>query len=126
MSEVRHYTQTGRFYLGLEERQQQVVLITPVGTVSTIWDEGEAPYSDDMLPSEVSQILRARIKSFWIRTSRDEDYKKLDAIDANANEFDRMFMTTRATHLEGKAEQLLKEAKRLRYAVEELEQEAGQ
>lgn len=126
MSEVRHYTQTGRFYLGREERQQQVVLITPAGTVSTLWDEGEAPYSDDMLPSEVSQILRARIKSYWICTSRDEDYKKLDAIDANTNEFDRMFMTSRAAHLEAKADRLLKEAKRLRYAVEELEQEAGQ
>lgn len=116
-----HYTHTARFYVGRAEKQQQVVLVTSVGSVSALWDEDEAPYDESMTPREVSQILRERINSYWVMTDRADRLAKLDAIDAAANQIDREWMLDRADRLEGSAQKLLKQAARLRAEAEELE-----
>lgn len=126
MNAPRHYEQTGHFYFGRAEKQQQVVLFTDAGTVSAIWDEGEAPYDDSMLPSEVSQILRERIKSFWIMTNREETLAKLDAIDARSKEFDRDFLLARSKRLQEQAAKISQQAARLRDEAAYLEQEMAE
>jgi hypothetical protein len=109
-STVRHYTTTGRFNLLSDSNQQQVVLITPAGTVSTLWPDGEAPYDADMLPSEVSQNIRARVMSYLYSSGRPETLAKLDAIDARADEFDREFALYRADFLDNEARKIQEKA----------------
>ena len=123
MTAPHHFTNTGRFYITSNEKQQQVVLKTSAGVVSAIWDEGEAPYDKDMLPSEVSGIIRTRIKSFWIMSDREDRLKKLDAIDARAKEFDRDFLLDRAIKLQEQAAKAWKQAMRLLDDVSDLETE---
>lgn len=116
-----HYTTTGRFNLCSNEREQQVVLCTEFGNVSETWPEGEAPYDYDMRPSEVAEIIRERVKSYWISTSRQEQIKKLDSIQANADRIDAEWMVNRADQLEAEAARLMSRAKALRESVSDME-----
>lgn len=110
---VWHYKTTGRFNLCSNEQQDQVVLRTPVGNVSETWDLDESGYDEDMLPSEVSALIRERVKSYWISTSRERNLATLDAIDAVANELDIAFMRKRAADKQAQAARLWKEARGL-------------
>lgn len=116
-----HYTTTGRFNLCSNEKQQQVTLRTEFGNVSETWPEGEAPYSEDMLPTEVAELIRGRVKSYWISTAREEQLKTLDAIRANGDRIDAEWMLVRADYFDGEAELLMKQAKELRKHAAALE-----
>lgn len=124
MSKTTHYTTTGRFNILGNERDQQVVLCTPYGTVSALWPEDEAPYDAGMSPTEVSAILRDRIKSYLYISSRDETLAKLDEIDRHGDELDCDWMLARAERLEQQADDLIKQAKRLRFNAEQIADDA--
>lgn len=118
---ARHFTTTARFNLLGNEKQTQVVMYTTCGTVSELWPEGEAPYSEDMRPTEVAQIIRERAKHYLYKSSLPELLAKLDAIDANGSAIDRAWLLARAESLEKRAEKLIRESVALRDEASALE-----
>ena len=109
---VHHYTNTGRFYLGRADQQQQVVLVTPWGSVSQLWDEGEAPYDADMDAGEVLDIIAERLESYWINTSRNEDRAKIARIREHIDEANRLWHEGRARVLQAEIARLSAQARR--------------
>lgn len=112
MATVHHYTTSGRFYLGRNDKQQQVVLVTPYGTVSQLWDDGEAGYDEDMDAEEVLNLLSERLESFWINTSREETRAKISAIRERMAEVNCLWHKTRAVQLQDRISRLSKQARR--------------
>lgn len=112
MSTVSHYTNTGRFNLLSDDRQQQVVLVTPYGTVSELWPEDEAGYTGDMPPDEVLHLIESRVKSYLIKTSRVETLGKIAAIRAHMAEVNVLWYRSMAIQSQKKAARAAADARR--------------
>ena len=110
---VSHYTTTGRFNLLSSEKQQQVVLHTEFGIVADTWELDSAPYDPDMTPSEVSALLRDRIKSYLYRGGAEKCLAILDQVDANAAMLDCEWLDKRASKLEAEAKWLRERIKQI-------------
>lgn len=110
---VYHGTTTGRFNLFSNEKQQQVYLYTPAGNLSELWDENEADYDSNMLPSEVVEIIEKRLKAYWINTAREEKLVRISEIKKRIGEFDRLW-------LEGRIEGAEKSLSSLRNQLQDL------
>lgn len=72
------------------QKQWCVELRTSYGRVSTFFDDN--PYVDDLLPSEVLDIIEERINSYWLSTSRQEDMKAIAKIRGHIVELDKDYI----------------------------------
>jgi hypothetical protein len=72
------------------EKQWCLELSTPFGRVSETFNE--KPDLDDLLPTDVLDLIEERVKSYWIYTSREECLKRIDGIRAHSLEINRQFI----------------------------------
>lgn len=119
MSKTYHYTQTGRFNMMSDDKQQQIVLVTPLGTVSELWPEDEAPYDPDSLPSEIAQEIRARAKKYLYKSNLKELLAKLDEIEANSAQIDGQFCLGKIEALANEIDRLQKKKRNYEVMAEE-------
>jgi len=96
-----YYTkQLGRYNWAGTEKNWNVSLSTDFGTVSEMWDADDEPEIDDLLPSEVLDIIEARCRYWWISTERDEKLERIAAIRAHKNEIDMAWLEKQAQIME--------------------------
>lgn len=70
----------GRYNFASDEKQWCVQVLMPDGKwISETWDEGDEPAIEGEPPSEVIEIMVARLKSYWISTRRDETLARIDS-----------------------------------------------
>lgn len=111
MSKTYHTTSTGRFYLGRSDVQQQVVLYTPFGNVSELWDEGDVEYDRDMEPAEVLDLIESRLNAYWICTGREEKLAKIATIRANLTAVTRDWAQSMAVRYQAEASRAARKAR---------------
>lgn len=111
MTTVQHYSSTGRFNLCSNEKQFQVVLRTPYGTVSELWNE-DPGYDDEMEPDEVLDLIEARAKSYWISTSRGETLAKITTIREHLAEVTASWAAAQAKKFQAAAARAADKARR--------------
>jgi hypothetical protein len=81
------YQQHDRFYFGENEKQYQVVVRASNGKyVSVLFDEKQE--IEDMPPSEVIQLIKERVKSFWIMPDREKRMEVIEWFEQNAEKID--------------------------------------
>lgn len=90
MKTVRFYACKGRYYLGRSESQWRVVLDTPFGKVSYIFEE--EPNINGMLPRQVLDLIEMESKKAWIDTGREERNKKIAALREYEDVIDKMYL----------------------------------
>lgn len=83
------YKHKGRFNIMSNEQQWQVVLRASTGTiVSEIFDDGAEPDIDGLPPSEVLELISAKLESYWISTDREKTREKINWFRENAEAID--------------------------------------
>lgn len=111
MSAARHYKARGRYnLLNTSEYSEQVVLTTPHGTVSAMWDDGDCPHDEDMRPSEVSELIRERLGRYLFMSDREAKLAICDAVKDNAARIDADWLNAQAAAIRQRAVQMLKQA----------------
>lgn len=94
------------------EKQWQVYLYTPFGNFSELFPADEEPETEDCLPSEIIDMLEARLKKYWISTRRDETLAKMSAAREHSSELDVAWLADRIAEAE----------KRVKYFKDRLEE----
>lgn len=114
---VFHYTNTDRYALFDNTKQQMVYLTTDIGNLQGMWREGEAPYDPEMLPSEVLEILR---KPGYVSIGEAAERRNVTIakIEAELTRLDCEWLTARAEELE-------KQAKECRGRIDEIKETAS-
>lgn len=85
----------GRFNLAGSEKDWQVVLQTSEGTVSAMWPEDDEPEVDDMLPTEVAELIEARLKRYMFMSDREQRLTVIAAIRERGTELDKVYVKRR-------------------------------
>ncbi|QTO46366.1 hypothetical protein [Burkholderia latens] len=70
----------GRYNLASNDNDWCVQVMMPDGkTISARWPEDDEPDTDGRPPSEVIELIVARLNSYWICTNRTETLARIDA-----------------------------------------------
>lgn len=93
---ANYYKTLGRFNLCGTEKEWQVVLRTDAGSISALWAEDDEPDVADCMPSDVLELIDARINrpGFWSSSKGGKNAtvaKMRESIDAA----DREWLTAR-------------------------------
>jgi hypothetical protein len=75
-------------------------------SISETFPEDDEPDIHDVPPSEVVEIIAARVESYWISTSREESRKKIEAIREHAAELDDAWATKIIRSLQNRVDEL--------------------
>jgi hypothetical protein len=114
---VTYYKNLGHYNFAGHEKNWCVSLITPYGRVNEIWPEREEPDIDDLLPSEVLDLIESRLDSYWISTSREKDKATIAAIKEHAAEIDLAWLDAKIES----TEKLLENMRDRRFYLAEVE-----
>jgi hypothetical protein len=95
---ANYYKTLGRFNICGAEKDWQVVLSTDAGTVSAMWDEDDEPDIDDCPPSEVLDVIEARLTRphFW-SSDKDRKLAVIAKMRESIESADREWLTVRVT-----------------------------
>jgi hypothetical protein len=115
---AHYYKHKDRFYIGKKEQQWQVVLATSVGQISELWDEEDEPEVEDLLPSEVLDLIEVRVKSYWINTDRDNQIKRIAKLREHIAELDIAWVESKLERLRSNVERWETTLRGLRREVE--------
>jgi len=77
--------------------------------LSERWPIDEEPDIDGCLPSDVLDLIEARVKSYWINTRRDEDLLKIAKLRERKLQMDIEFLSERISKKEASLAQLRKQ-----------------
>lgn len=80
-----------RFNFCSDDKEWQVYLHTPFGKLSELWPRDEEPEIDDLLPTEVIDLIEKRLATYWVHTGRDEKRKVIAELRAHADEINTMW-----------------------------------
>lgn len=89
---VSFYKHLGRYNWAGNEKDWCVQLNTPYGNVSEMWPEDDEPDLDDLLPSEVLQMIEDRLDHYWISTGREAKKAVIAAIRVHEIEVDAAWL----------------------------------
>lgn len=105
MNTVRHSSTVGSFnFCNPAEKQLQIVLETPFGTVSELWNLDVQPdYDSELLPLEVLDMIEQRLKRYVFSTSREKTLQTIATIRENAREVTLMWLAAQASLHQAKA-----------------------
>ena len=84
----------GRYNWAGTEEEWCLFLRTPYGRVSEVFPKDEKPEVDPdwTTPSEVLDLIEARLDSYWISTRRAETKAKIAEIREHSNEIDAAWL----------------------------------
>ena len=68
---ARYFKSLSRFNLIGQEKNWQVQLLTSSGNVSALFDEEEEPDLENLLPSDVLDLIEARTNAVWSSNKAD-------------------------------------------------------
>jgi hypothetical protein len=103
---VFYYKELGRYDFASNKKDWRVKLVTPFGNFSQTWSEDDEPEIDDLLPSEVLDLLEKRLKSWWISTGREADLARIAAIREHRREIDIAWLERQIESAEKRAASL--------------------
>lgn len=94
----------GRYNLASEEDVWCLILSTPYGQASETFPRDDRPDVDPewTTPSEVLDLIEARLDSYWISTRRAEAKAKIAEIRRRANEIDAAWLDQKIRWAEDK------------------------
>lgn len=94
----------GRYNWASTEDVWCLVLRTPYGQVSETFPKADKPDIDPerTTPSEVLDIIEARLDSYWISTRRAETKTKIAEIRQHSNEIDAAWLDQKIKQAEDK------------------------
>lgn len=70
----------GRYNFASNDKDWCVQILMPDGKViSETWPQDDEPDTDGVPPSEVIELIVARLNSYWISTRRDETLARIEA-----------------------------------------------
>lgn len=93
---VYHGKTTGSFNLcAPSEKQDQVYLYTPAGNFSELFPVDDHEYHPSMLPSEVLDMIEARLDKYLLSSGRAETKKRIAACRERIEEFDVAWLKVR-------------------------------
>lgn len=87
----------GRYNFAGTEKSYCVSLHTPYGNVSQTWPADDEPDISGCLPSDVLDLIEARLKSYLYSSHREKDGATIAAIREHANELDVLYVQNRIT-----------------------------
>jgi hypothetical protein len=85
----------GRYNFAGTEKSYCVTLRTPFGNASQTWPLTDEPSIDGCLPSDVLDLIEARLKSYLWTSFRERDGATIAAIREHANEIDIAYVQGR-------------------------------
>lgn len=94
----------GQYNLATTEDVWCLALRTPYGQVSETFPQGDKPEVDPewTTPSEVLDLIEARLDSYWISTRRAERKAKIAEIRQHSNEIDAAWLDQKIEQTEDK------------------------
>lgn len=105
---------TGCFdYLNPDRKQTCIRLSLPDGApspeLSESWPEDDAPAWEDRPPSEIVDLIAARLESYWISTGREKKRQVIAWCRQNIARLDREWAKSRIKHMEQEIENMKKQ-----------------
>ncbi len=94
-----YFMNFGQYNLCSSEKEYCLILRTSGGNFSETFTKDEQPDVSDMFPSEVLDLIEARLKSYWISTSRDEALARMAEWRKSANLFDMAWLDAKIERL---------------------------
>lgn len=88
------------------EKQWQLYLYTSFGNFSETFPADEEPETEDCLPSEILDLIEARLKKYLISTRREETLAKMAVVREHASEIDVAWLTKRIDEAEERVKYL--------------------
>ena len=89
------YKNLGRYNFAGTEKSYCVALHTPYGNISQTWPEDDEPDISGCLPSDVLDLIEARLKSFLYTSRFEKDKATIAAIREHANELNVLYVKNR-------------------------------
>ena len=85
---VYYYKNLGKYNFAGTNKSWCVQLSSNYGNISELWDEDDEPDCEDLLPSQVLDLIEERLKSYWLRTNREVQRAKIADIREHIKELD--------------------------------------
>ncbi len=98
----RYYKNLDQYSYFKSEKTWLVALITPYGNISETWPQDQEPEIQDLLPTEIVDLIEKRLDTHLLCTGRDETKKKIADIRAHGVAIDRAWLKNKikdAEHL---------------------------
>lgn len=89
------YKTFGRYNLCSTAKDYCVTLRSPYGTISQTWPADDEPDIGGCLPSDVLDLIEARLKTYLYSSHREKDAATIAAIREHANELDVAYVQSR-------------------------------
>ena len=97
----------GRYNFASNDKDWCVQVLMPDGKVlSETWPEDDEPDTDGIPPSEVVEMIAARLKSYWICTRREETMAKIEAARPMFEQMNDAWARAQITYLQRQIDSL--------------------
>lgn len=117
---VRYTLSQGRYDLCRTDKQWQLCLYTPFGSISETFDD-EPVYGDNV--EDVLAVIEARLESYWASSSRAEKREKIAAIRANLPECELLYAQRRLGILRRDAARIAEDISQVERLISSLQAE---
>lgn len=113
---AHYYINVGHYNICGTNKSASLQLITSGGNFSALFEVDEAPDVDGLLPSEVLDLIEARIDSYWISTGREDTKKRIKEWRKEQRDFDAAWLEKRIEATEKTLVSLKRELQNVRDA----------
>jgi hypothetical protein len=97
----------GRYNFASNNKDWCVQVYMPDGKVlSETWPEDDEPDTDGVPPSEVVEMIAARLRSYWISTRREETMARIEAARPMFEQMDDVWARSRIAGLQRQIDSL--------------------